>query len=102
MWCSTNCSPFRGRRPWPGCYSRFCTQFPACEIIASLQAVADLLQARFRAIVIEVAAGGAGGANAADDFVVELDHHAAGKEQDMRQLAEHRDRTVAFGAVEQN
>src|SRR6202044_3999552 len=102
MWCSTSSWRFHGRRPWRECYFRSCTRYPACEAGRSLQAVANFLQASFRTIVIEIAAGRASGADAADDLVVQLDHHAAGKDQDMRQLGECRDRTVAFGAVGQN
>src|SRR6202023_4143105 len=44
----------------------------------------------------------AGGPDAADDLVVQLDYNATGKEQDVRQLGEERERAVALGAVEQN
>src|SRR5579862_629431 len=103
MWCSTSCSRFRGRRRLPGHSFQSCTPYRVSEAsIASLQAVADLVQAGFSATVIEVAARRSGGADRADDLVVELDDRAAGEEQHMRQFGEQNERTVAFGAVGQS
>src|ERR1700722_6206878 len=66
---------------------------------ALLQAILDLVDPGADARVVQLAAGGAGAANRADRLVAQLDWHAAAEKHHMRQLAERRDRILAFGAL---
>jgi hypothetical protein len=68
----------------------------------SLQPIADLVEPRVRAAVVELGPGRAGYTNGTDDLVTQLDHNAAAKEHDVRQLGERRDRVVAFRAFGQS
>ena len=62
-----------------------------------LQAILDLVQTRAGAGVVQLGAGSAGGADRPNDFVAELDDHAAAEEHHMRQLGERHQR-VLLGA----
>jgi len=53
------------------------------------------------AAVVELCPGCACRADGTDDLVAQLDHYAATKEHDMRQLGERRNRVLAFRAFSQ-
>src|SRR5271169_5068019 len=62
-----------------------------------LQAILNFLQAGVRAGVVQLGARSAGGADRPDDFVAELDDHAAAEKHHMRQLRERHQR-ILLGA----
>ena len=49
--------------------------------------------------IVKFGAGCAGRADGADDLVAKLDHHAATKKHDMRQLGKWRNRNLALGTL---
>jgi len=55
-----------------------------------------------RATIVKFSAGRAARADGADDLVAKLDHHAATKKHDMRQLGKWRNRILALGALGQS
>ena len=67
----------------------------------SFQSIADLVEARVCAAVVELGPRCACRACGTDDLVAQLDHHAAAKKHDKRQLGERRDRVLAFRAFSQ-
>src|SRR6188472_3116817 len=56
------------------------------RLSASLQPIADLVEPRMRAAIVELGPGRTSCADRTDDLVSQLDHHAAAKEHDMWQL----------------
>src|SRR5271154_5915503 len=73
----------------------------ATAVFSLLQAILDFVEAGARAGIVQLGAGSAGGADRPDDFVAELDDHAAAEEHHMRQLGQRHQR-VLLGAFPQS
>ena len=63
-----------------------------------LQPIANLVETRMRAIMVELGPGRAGGADSADDFVAQFDDDTTAEQHHMRELGERRDRLRGFTA----
>jgi hypothetical protein len=55
--------------------------------ILLLQSLSNFFQTGSCAIIVQFGSGCSGGANRANNLIVELNYHAAAKEHDMRSLA---------------
>src|SRR5271154_3149690 len=73
----------------------------ATAVFSLLQAILDLIQTRARTGVVQLSPRSARGADRPNDFVAELDDHAAAEEHHMRQLGERHQRIV-LGAFPQS